>query len=92
MSSRQAEWHLDRKITMGIIASILLNVGSSVWWAASLNSQVLTQQKAIDQQAVQIASIMASQSGVSERLAKMEAGITYQSKTLDRIEDRLKGK
>lgn len=90
--SQKDEWHLDRKITLGIIASILLNAGSSIWWAASLNSQVLNHQKLIDQQALQIISIVSSQSSVSERLAKMEAGIIYQTKSLDRIEDKLKGK
>lgn len=92
MEQIQREWHLDRKVTLGLILAILLNAGSSVWWAASLNAQVLTQRKELDTHSAQIAQINNDRAEFGERLAKIEAGITYQTKVLDRVEDRLKGK
>ena len=89
MNAPRTEWHLDRKVTWGLILTVLLNISTSIWWAASLNSQVMNQQRLIDGQTAQIAVINAVQSGVGERLAKMEAGITYQTKSLDRIEEKL---
>jgi len=83
------EWHLEKKVTLGLIVAMVLNLGSSVWWAASLNSQVMNQQKSIDGQAGQINAIITSQAGVGERLAKMESAIGYQTKALDRIEEKL---
>lgn len=84
------EWHLDRKVTLGLILAILANAGSSVWWAASLNQQVLNHQKSIDAHSQTISGVLSSQSSIGERLAKMEAGINYQTKVLDRIEDVVK--
>lgn len=92
MDTLQREWHLDRKVTLGLILAILLNAGSSVWWAASLNAQVLNQRKEIDTHTAQIAQVTGANAGFGERLAKIEAGITYQTKVLDRMEDKLKEK
>lgn len=92
MNTLQREWHLDRKVTFSLIIAILLNSGTSVWWASSINSQVLQQRKELDNHAVQIQQITVSQGMVGERLAKIEAGILYQTKVLDRMEDRQKGK
>lgn len=86
------EWHLEKKVTLGLIVALLVNIFSSVWWAASINSQVATQQKALDYQGLQINSIVSAQAGVGERLAKMEGAITYQTKSLDRIEESLRKK
>jgi hypothetical protein len=92
MADLQKEWHLDRKVTLSLILAIMINAGSSVWWAASLNAQVLNQRKEIDTHTAQINQIIMVQGGVGERLAKIEAGINYQTKVLDRMEDKAKGK
>lgn len=89
MQNEKVDWHLDRRVTLGLVAAVLINVCTSVWWAASLNSQVINQQKAIDTQGQQVNAIISSQAGVGERLAKMEAALTYQVKALDRIEEKL---
>lgn len=83
---------MEKKVTLGLIIALLINIGSSVWWAASLNSQVLNQQKSLDAQAQQINTIVTAQAGVGERLAKLESAIGYQTKALDRIEESLRKK
>lgn len=90
--TQQKEWHLEKKVTLGLIVALLVNIVSSVWWAASINSQVMTQQKALDYQGNQISVIISAQAGVGERLAKMESAINYQTKSLDRIEEGLRKK
>lgn len=92
MDTLQREWHLDRKVTLGLILAILLNAGSSIWWAASLNEQVLNHRKELDTHTAQISHMMNAQAGIGERLAKIEAGIIYQTKILDKMDDKLKGK
>ncbi len=89
MATQTAQWHLDRKVTLGLIIAIMFNASSSIWWAASLNSQVMNQQKTMDAYGTQITAINLAQAGVGERLAKMEAGIIYQTKALDRIEEKI---
>lgn len=83
---------MEKKVTLGLIIALLINIGSSVWWAASLDSQVLNQQKSLDAQAQQINTIVTAQAGVGERLAKLESAIGYQTKALDRIEESLRKK
>lgn len=34
------EWHLDRKVTLSLILALLLNAGSTVWWASKLDSRI----------------------------------------------------
>lgn len=92
MQQIQDNWHLDRKVTLGLILAILINSGSSVWWAASLNEQVLNHRKELDTHTAQISHMINAQAGNGERLAKIEAGITYQTKILDKMDDKLKGK
>jgi hypothetical protein len=87
--SHAKEWHLEKKVTLSLIVAIIINIATSVWWAASLNSQVMNQQKSIEIQSQQINAIVTTQSGVGERLAGMEAAIIYQTKSLDRIEGKL---
>lgn len=35
-----AEWHLEKKVTLGIIFLLVANITSSVWWAATLTNDV----------------------------------------------------
>ncbi len=86
------DWHLEKKVTLGLIIALLVNIGSSVWWASALNSQVMAQQKTLDSQSQQINAIITAQANVGERLAKMESAIGYQTKSLDRIEESLRKK
>lgn len=34
----EASWHFDRRIPIALIATILIQTGTAVWWASSVNS------------------------------------------------------
>lgn len=33
-------WHLDKKVPLALIATLMIQTGIAVWWVSSLNSQV----------------------------------------------------
>lgn len=72
------EWHLDRKVTLGLILALLANSGATVWWASRLEQRV--------------AHIEASQSRPvqnTERIARVETKIESAVESLERIERKL---
>ena len=34
------EWHLDKKVPLALILTIVLQTGAMLWWAASLSERV----------------------------------------------------
>ena len=40
MIPRAEPWHLDRKVPLALILTIVLQTGLGVWWAAGLTSRV----------------------------------------------------
>ena len=82
-------WHLDKKITIGIILSICANSGSFIWYGAKLDSQVESTKQDVaelkmwkDKQDDDRERINGSLSAVNQKL-------TDQADVLRRIEDIL---
>lgn len=92
MEEIRREWHLDRKVTVGIILALLANAGSSVWWASRLDYTVQTHEQRLAQQGNEIADMREKSSVLYERLARIEANQNYQNDTLREIKDAIKGK
>ena len=34
------DWHLDRRVTVALIGALLLQGGSAIWWASSMNQRM----------------------------------------------------
>lgn len=77
--STPTEWHLEKKVTLGIIFLLVANITSSVWWAATLTNDV----QAIKQRP-----------NLEERVIRLEAVTDEHSRVLQRVSivmDRLDG-
>lgn len=89
------EWHLDRKVTLGLIAALLLNACGSVWWAAKLDTTVGQHDQKITTMTANLSQLSAQQNNVNENLARIQEGQKYQSDMLREVRDqlaRVKGK
>ncbi|TPM41425.1 hypothetical protein [Mesorhizobium sp. B2-3-4] len=82
------DWHLDLRITLGLILSTAMNIAGGVWWAAKV-------QNVNDQQDTAIARLETRQdradaSSVSqiERLARIEANQANQTQLLQEIRQK----
>lgn len=45
--SSDREWHLDKKIPISIIATMLVQTATIIWWASSMNSRVMNMEQHI---------------------------------------------
>ena len=66
MSGRDDDgrWHLDRRVPIALIVTILLQTAGLVWWAASLTERVNTLERRADASAPQ-----------AERITRLEVNI-----------------
>lgn len=87
--SRPSPWHLDKKVSIGIIGAILFQCGSFIWYGSHINDQVqITTER--------VAALTAwkdkqddDKAKIEAHLAVMDERLSDQGKTLQRIDDRL---
>lgn len=70
-----AHWHLDKRVPIALIFSILVQSGVILWWASGINERVNTLERRADLSAPQ-----------ADRLTRVEVKIEGVQSTLDRIE------
>ena len=72
------EWHLDRRVTLGLIVALLVHAGTSIWWASDLTTRV----KQIEQD-------QRGASQVPQRMTRVETQVDGVREDLQRIERKL---
>lgn len=90
MDEIRREWHLDRKVTIGIIVALLTNAGSSIWWASRLDYTVQAHDTVLMQHSKDLSDIRDKNAALIERLARIEANQNYQTETLREIKEAIK--
>lgn len=71
-------WHLDKRVPLALIVTIVLQTAGAFWWAATITTRVAALEKA-------------QQSRVDDhdRITRLEANQTHMLEALRRIEQRL---
>lgn len=67
-------WHLDKKVTLGIISLLVVNVTTSIWWAATLTNEVQE---------------IKGRPDLSERVIRLEAVTGEHTRYLARLDETL---
>lgn len=83
-------WHLDKKVTLSVIAAVLLNALSTVWWAARVDAAVTNHEARISINSASIAQLSQQQGNVNEKLAGIQEGQKYQSDILKDLRDEVR--
>lgn len=73
-----AGWHLDRRIPLVLILTILVQSGAAVWWASNTDSRLAA-----------LEAMSRDTSDQSGRIIRNETRIEILANTLTRIEDKL---
>jgi glutathione S-transferase len=82
-------WHLDKKVPIGLLIGLLIQVLWFSWWASSLNSSLQAVIEKSQYHDVQISALNTGREQNSSRITALETrGQTTDAK-LDRIEDKL---
>ena len=71
-------WHLDKRVPIALIATIVMQSMAAVWWAASMQARLDALEKNLT-----------AQSSNESRLVRLEQVTTMQTQSLSRIEDKL---
>lgn len=69
---RRAEWHLDRRVTLSLIAALLFHGAATLWWAARLTSQVEAQGNRIAELDRDAREQRSAARVIDDRLARLE--------------------
>lgn len=74
----EVEWHLDKRVPIALIMTIVFQSMAAVWWASSMQSRLDSLER-----------IISAQSQNESRLARVEQLTSSQSQALNSIEDKL---
>lgn len=94
MAADLDSWHLDRKVPVTIIMTILVQTAGLIWWASKMDSRVATLEEAdrrFDQRHVVADAKLEALRGDRDRLVRMETQLEGIQKSIARLEQKLDG-
>lgn len=65
-------WHLDKKVPLGIIFTVLVQTAVLIVWGSKLDSRVATMEQSVGSHTIAIETLKSTQSNISVGLARME--------------------
>jgi hypothetical protein len=79
-------WHLDKRVPIALIVTLVLQTGGMVWWAASLQATVSQQGQAIAALRSGEAARAIEERRISEALARLDERMRAQTEILQRLD------
>lgn len=80
MAEVPSGWRLEKQVPLGVILALAVQTGGALVWAGGAAERIASLERRLDRQ-----------SGVAERLARLEAEAEASRATLVRIEAKLDG-
>ncbi len=83
-----SQWHLDRRVPIALIFTLLMQTVAAVWWAATMSARVdaLDRQiNALNDNPSRILRVEERQQAISSRLARIEAIQRRMDSKLDKL-------
>ena len=84
----ERHWHLDRRVPVALIVTIIMQTIGIVWWAASISARVDVLERRLEETRTnqsRIVRLEANQSAVYQRLDRIEAASRRIEAKLDRL-------
>jgi len=81
-------WHLDKRVPVALIVTIVMQTIGIVWWAASISARVEVLERRLDEarhNQSRIVRLEANQNAVYQRLDRIEAASRRIEAKLDRL-------
>lgn len=72
-------WHLDKKVPIALIVTLVLNIGATSWWAATASEKLASLERRIDLAAPQ-----------ADRLTRVETKLENVQDSLTEIKSMLR--
>lgn len=82
-------WHLDKKVPLALILSLIVQTAAMVWWAATLSARVDDHDRRIGQVETSGKSQADESRKMSEALVRLDERMAGQTAILQRIEAQI---
>ena len=86
---RPPQWHLDKKVPIGLIVAIVFQTCSFIWWTSELNSTIKDHERRLLIAEAFENRIDGDTKTISERLGRLEERSTSTLSSIQRIENIL---
>lgn len=80
-------WHLDRRVPLALIFTLLLQIFSFGWVASEMNSDININRKDIDRTVVQLERLQVESNQQAVQLGRIEEGIRNMDRNLQDLVD-----
>lgn len=90
MAEPQA-WHLDKKVPLGLIFTVLLQFAGFIWFASQVTSQVETNKAAIEALVSEVKGVKSDAVTQAIQLGRIEAILENTNSSINRVERLLDG-
>ena len=87
--SQVNHWTIDRRIPLALIATLLMQFGSFVWWFSSVESRLNIKEQRLTRVEQRLDDDQRTISTIVERLARIEERSNAQLELLRRIDTRM---
>jgi hypothetical protein len=85
-------WHIDRRIPVALIGTMLLQIGLGVWWLSSIEFRVGDHEKQLGRIESELNDSDRDNQGLDNRLTRLEEKLSGQTEILQEIKRILNGK
>ena len=80
-------WHLDRRVPIALIFTLLLQIFSFGWIASEMNSDINTNRRDLDRTVVQLERLQVESNQQAIQLGRIEEGIKNMDRNLQDLVD-----
>lgn len=85
-------WHLDRRVPIVLIVTILAQTAGAIWWASSVNSYIESDKAANAVLSERLTAVERDNNAVATRITRLEVLLETQGELLKEIRDTVKAK
>jgi hypothetical protein len=86
MSEPQESWHLDKRVPISIIFTILMQLACFVWFASQMSYQVEANRANIEQLTTSVDSVRSDSVAQAIQLGRIEEILKNTSSSISRVE------
>jgi tRNA A-37 threonylcarbamoyl transferase component Bud32 len=83
------QWHLDKRIPLALIVTMMLQFGGGIWWLSQIQFRVEQQGSDIQRLETTLSSTQVDRNGLDNRITRIEEKLSGQTEILREIKTLL---
>lgn len=91
-NSQREPWHLDKRVPIALIATVLVQTTSIIWWAATMTSRVESVEREVAILVQKDSQRYDDARRMSEQIVRLDERLSQAVVVLREVRDELKGR